>query len=94
MAGKYQPLEERLAELAVAGQRSAEFDFDDVAQLVGWLPPSAYEHRPWWGNGNHVQAQAWLNAGWHVDQVDLERQRVRFTRGPSRRSETSAPVRR
>lgn len=81
MTGKYAPLADHLAALAAAGSHSAEFDFAEVAGLVGGLPDSAYRNRQWWANSSLVQAQAWREADWHVDYVSFDRQRVRFTRG-------------
>ncbi len=53
--------------------------FDEIAELVDGLPPSAFEHREWWANdGTHVQAQAWMAAGWAVDSVDLPGRQVQF----------------
>ncbi|GLZ28158.1 hypothetical protein Lesp02_03480 [Lentzea sp. NBRC 105346] len=82
MPAKYAPLTSRLAELAAAGRETAEFDFAEIADLVGGLPPTAYDIRQWWGNSSSVQAQAWRDADWHVAQVDFARRRVRFERGP------------
>ncbi|MEO6085003.1 MAG: hypothetical protein ABIQ18_18015 [Umezawaea sp.] len=81
MAGKYGPLNERLAALAEAGSEVVEFDFADIADLVGGLPPSAFKYREWWANDSKVEAQAWRDADWHVAVVSLERKRVRFERG-------------
>ena len=58
-----------------------EFTFAEIAALVGGLPPSAYEWPAWWSNSGHTQAEAWRQANWRVDQVSLDRQRVRFARG-------------
>jgi hypothetical protein len=58
-----------------------EFDFADIGALVGGLPPTAYDVRQWWGNARSVQALAWRDADWHVEQVNFDRQRVRFERG-------------
>ena len=47
------------------------------------LPYSARNHRAWWGNeqdGQHVNAHAWMNAGWKVDSVNLVRESVRLVR--------------
>jgi len=47
---------------------------DDPDSLVAGLPPSARADRTWWGNTTNrkrVQAQAWLCAGWRVDDGDL-----------------------
>lgn len=56
--------------------------FNELADLVpGGLPPSAYEHSAWWSNSSsHVQAQAWLAAGWQSQDVDLRARRVTFVR--------------
>lgn len=78
---KYQPLTDRLAALAATDRGTVEFDFTDIAALVGGLPPSAFQYRTWWANNGVAQGAAWGTAGWHVDMVDLSRQRVRFSRG-------------
>jgi hypothetical protein len=60
-----------------------ELMFDEVADLVGGLPSSAYRHQEWWSNetdGRHVQARAWLDAGMQVESVDLAARRVRLVR--------------
>jgi hypothetical protein len=54
---KYDALRDRLVR-SVGG---VEMSFADVADLVGGLPPSAYEHRAWWANNlDHVHAESWL----------------------------------
>jgi hypothetical protein len=81
VAGKYGPLNEHLSALAEAGGEVVEFAFADIADLVGGLPPSAFNHREWWANDSKVEAQAWRDADWHVAWVSLDRKRVRFERG-------------
>jgi hypothetical protein len=57
--------------------------FGEIEQIIGGkLPPSSHNHREWWSNhaGSHVQARAWLEAGWEVESVDQEAQTVRFRR--------------
>jgi hypothetical protein len=55
--------------------------FHEIGALVESLPDSAYRHRPWWGNhASHVQARAWLAAGFTVGGVDLDEQVVSFAR--------------
>jgi hypothetical protein len=73
--GKYDELGHYLART----KRPVDMTFAEVANLVGGLPPSAYEHRAWWANNlDHVQAQAWMRVGRRVDRVDLAGRRVRF----------------
>ena len=78
---KYEPLREHLATAKQRGQQTVDMDFDQVADLVGGLPASAYNLRQWWANDSKVEAQAWRAAGWHVDAVSLDRRRVRFLLG-------------
>lgn len=50
---------------------SLRLTFDEIGELVGGLPPSAWDHQAWWGNNDaSVQARAWLHAGWRVDSVN------------------------
>ena len=74
--GKYEPLRRELER----SDRSIEMSFDEVARLVGGLPPTAYRRPQWWSNNlsGHVQAAAWLSGGRRVAMVDLTAQRVRF----------------
>lgn len=52
------------------------------------LPASAFRYPQWWQNDaeHHVQAKAWVEAGYKTENVDLDAQRVEFVR-------TAAPVR-
>jgi hypothetical protein len=74
MRGKYEPLTEALWMAAERGQDTVEFGFEQIGDLVGCLPPSAAV-RQWWANSGHSQALAWRAAGFHVDQVYLDRRR-------------------
>jgi len=79
---KYALLQMRLTN--VSHSESYEtLSFGEIEQIIGdKLPPSAHNHREWWSNhaGSHVQARAWLEAGWEVESVDQEVQTVRFRR--------------
>lgn len=46
------------------------------------LPPSARERESWWTNRprGRGHAMAWRDAGWSVENVDLRKGRVTFTR--------------
>lgn len=60
---------------------SVELSFATIAEAVGGLPDSARRHRAWWANDpSHVQARAWLDAGWQVNDVRPDQGRVRFRR--------------
>jgi hypothetical protein len=58
--------------------------FGEIENVLGFaLPNSARKYRPWWANqsdGAHVQAQAWMRAGWRVWSVNFASDRVDFRR--------------
>jgi len=79
--GKYEPLAAHLSE-----ERDNVWmaSFEEIEAVLGFsLPPSARNHREWWGNqrgGGHSQAKGWQDAGWQVRKVDLAGKRVEFRR--------------
>ncbi len=81
MPGKYTPLEQYLKNSV---KNDLTLSFADIERIiVDSLPMSAHEHGAWWANeihGSHVEAHAWLNAGWKVEHADLGRKVVRFVR--------------
>src|SRR5579863_9520838 len=80
MASKYDPLRRRLA--SAPGER-LRLSFREIEDILGFdLPTSARTHAPWWANtaGSHVQAGAWLDAGWRTCQVDVAGEAVSFER--------------
>jgi hypothetical protein len=57
--------------------------FTEIEKVIGFkLPASAHKHRPWWGNNarNHVNAKAWLDAGFESEQVDMAGRKLVFRR--------------
>jgi len=77
-SGKYDRLRRYLADQT---GRSVTMDFDEISNLVGGLPPSAYDHQAWWSNSrSHSHAAAWLDNGWRAVAVNLNTQSVRFVR--------------
>jgi len=64
--------------------------FKEVEDIIGApLPSSAYRYPAWWANdsSSHVQAQAWLAAGYEAKDVDIAAKklvfkRVRLSRSP------------
>ena len=83
MTGKYASLEKYLAGLQTSMQE-VTMTFEQIERILNdRLPASASRHKEWWHNeseGSHVQAHAWMNAGWLVDSVDQRNGWVRFQR--------------
>lgn len=82
--GKYAPLRSYL-DGRPAHETHVTLSFRDIETILERpLPRSARDYRPWWANhaGRSVspQARAWLEAGFHVDSVALDRRSVRFVR--------------
>jgi hypothetical protein len=62
--------------------------FDEVEKEAGFkLPASARLHQAWWANDRdrHVQAKAWLDAGYESEQVDMKAGTLVFRRVPAER---------
>ena len=75
---KYQPLLEFLRD---SNQREVILTFAEIEALINNpLPDSAKSKRAWWSNRSKgaLQASAWMEAGYRVDDVDLDEQRVTF----------------
>ncbi len=80
---KYQPIHDHLRR---NGQDEITLSLAEIEALIGEkLPPSARTQRIWWGNRRRgsVQATAWMQAGYHVEGLDLVNERVTF-RKPGR----------
>lgn len=77
--GKYDPVREHLF---TSGKPTVSISFEELGNLVGGLPKSAYTYQAWWANEHepqtNMQKQAWMAAGYEVDHYDLNTQRVRF----------------
>jgi len=78
---KYSPLSRYLARRA-RFTNQATLTFAQVEGIIGDnLPLSALRYRHWWTNTHsRVQAQAWLNVGWVMHDVDLKERVVTFRR--------------
>jgi len=75
---KYEALGEALARLNAS---RVEMTFEEVERIVGKLPDSAEVQRPWWANDeSHVQAAAWMGAGYKVESVDQAARHVVFAK--------------
>ncbi|MFB2980913.1 helix-turn-helix transcriptional regulator [Microseira sp. BLCC-F43] len=75
---KYQPL---LEFLRGSNQNEIILTFAEIEALINdSLPNSAKSQRAWWSNRSKgaLQASAWMDAGYRVENVDFERQSVTF----------------
>lgn len=84
--GEFEALQAWLLSEKAAGETSLRVDFEELEHILqGSLPESARRHRSWWENDltTHAQAASWLNSGWLVEDVDLEKGYVVFRKSPS-----------
>ena len=83
--GKYAELFNRLASVP-KGEISITLTFAEIEELLGTqLPASARNHvAVWWANGGHVQASAWIDAGFRKTAHQIfsadEKSWIRFER--------------
>lgn len=67
--GKYEPLKDYLTNCS---NDTVELTYEAIEKVIeNVLPDSAHKYREWWANGGHIQADAWINAGFRVDSVKL-----------------------
>jgi DNA-directed RNA polymerase subunit RPC12/RpoP len=76
---KYNPLRDYLATYRAA---QLNMTFEHIEHIIeSKLETAAYTFKSWWANDRrNPQAIAWLEAGWEVDDVDLQRRGVVFKR--------------
>jgi DNA-binding transcriptional regulator YiaG len=77
---KYYPLFTYLKE---SGQDEVLLTLSQIETLLNTsLPRSAWTHRGWWSNRSKgaLQAAAWMDAGYHVTDLNLDAERVTFAR--------------
>ncbi|AEF93202.1 protein of unknown function DUF1653 [Desulfotomaculum nigrificans CO-1-SRB] len=66
---KYEPIKDYLLNCKSG---SIQLSYQEIEKILEKpLPNSAYKYREWWANGGHSQADAWLAAGWKVEEVHL-----------------------
>jgi hypothetical protein len=80
IVAKYDPLKQYLT-----NQKNDEIpmDFKDIERVIGATLPASSRDREWWENdvsGSHVQAQSWRGAGYSVDRINIELEKVIFRR--------------
>jgi len=88
---KYEPLHNFLNDQPA--DQPVPMTFDEIEELVGALPESAYKWRDqWWANTvTHPQGEAWLRAGRRVIEVDIDARRLVFSTAGGE-VETSSPL--
>jgi DNA-binding XRE family transcriptional regulator len=67
--------------LQQSDQAEVTLSFSEVENLLGGpLPESARKSRAWWSNrsSSALQASAWMEAGYHVEALNLEQEQVTF----------------
>jgi hypothetical protein len=83
MTGKYIPLENFLRDLPES-QTEITIGFKQIEKIINaQLPSSAYEDQRWWTRekeGNHVNLRAWTNAGWRIENVEVNKKLARLVR--------------
>ena len=80
---KYDPLRQWLLGLEDTVV-SIPMTFEQVQNILQFLPESAYVLPQWWENNRgHVQARAWMDAGWETEDVDLRGRQLVFRRSSS-----------
>ena len=59
-----------------------DMSFSEIEEILGFpLPKSAYEYSAWWANeaeGQHVQKQGWMDAGYETSDLKLMQKQVTF----------------
>jgi hypothetical protein len=55
--------------------------FHQVEGIIGnSLPLTAFQSAEWWKNSRTAAQQAWLDVGWHVENVDMAKRTVSLRR--------------
>jgi len=84
---KYDPLHRFFQRLEAEHWRPT---FMELERMLGFdLPAGARKKRGWWeaSAAGNSHARAWTDAGWRVQDVDLEQQAVNFVRARERAEE-------
>ena len=78
--GAYRALHEYLKDGHEGGAWRASFA--EIERVLGFpLPPPARARPAWWANdGESDQSQAWIGAGWQVDEADVASERAALSR--------------
>jgi predicted house-cleaning noncanonical NTP pyrophosphatase (MazG superfamily) len=66
---KYKKFEDYLEKVEGKRIRLTYLEIESI--IEDSLPASSYTYKVWWSNGGHYYANAWLNPGWKVEEVNL-----------------------
>ena len=69
--------------LRLCGDEQITLSFAEIESIVeSVLPPSARQNKEYWSNRGRggVQAAAWMDAGFHVTDVDIQGEEVLFSK--------------
>lgn len=89
---KYEPLNQFLDRLQADYWRPTFLELERILDFK--LPGTARKNAAWWekeAGGAARHAHAWADAGWKVQSVDLEKERVTFVRGDTPLPEDDHP---
>lgn len=81
---KYQPLQDYLRG---SSQNEIILTFKEIEDIINYtLPKSAWTKKAWWSNRTKgaLQALAWMEVGYRVENVDLEQENVTFRQPPQK----------
>ncbi len=77
---KYEPISQSLSS---SGKDVILLSFSEIEKIMNdSLPASARKYRAWWSNdkSTHTQANAWLEAGYKAERVDMNEETIIFRR--------------
>ena len=73
---KYYPIGKYLEK---TNREVISLSFEQIEDILGFsLPNSAFNHKAWWGNGGHIQAEAWMNYGYRTYSVNPQSGCINF----------------
>lgn len=87
-SSKYAKLTEYLAD---CGKDNLELTFDEIADITGYMPDSAYKYTTLWYNGGALN-KSWLDAGYKAS-IHLSKQEVSFYKSNSSHEKSNSPQR-
>ncbi len=81
---KYQPLQDYLRG---SSQNEIILTFKEIEDIINYtLPKSAWTKKAWWSNRTKGawQSLAWMEIGYRVENLDLEKETVTFRQPPQK----------